>query len=396
MKKFILTSAGILCFFVSIFPCEYNIRDAGFVNLNDPPYRLFFFIDDTIPAKSIQEFREESRRVLFGSNILPEIVHISGDRDHKAMVHYRFWDLQEAPAFILVSPDQRTLPLTISNNTTVNRDRLRRVLQNAVSSSLRQEILAHIVKAYAVFVLIQGPDLEENRLAFEKISQASRKMSSVMSQLPKRIDSPPHIIVLPHDRTAEERIFLWSIGLNTGDSDRAWIAILFGRGRIFYSPFASAVVKASEITDMLTIIGLSCDCGLDKQGLIGQSIPLSWDKNLQAEVVNQLGFDAENPLLKREISGILTANNLDTESGEVLSGPLKELAQYREKSLAFSKKLGVSRISPALSQKLSPQSSGNPRSGFNILFLLLPAGLVLIMILAGTLFIRNRTKREGL
>jgi hypothetical protein len=394
MKKFVLTSAGILWFFVSIFPCEYNIRDAGFVNLDDPPYRLYFFIDDKTPAKSIEEFKEESRRVISGSNILPVIVHISRDRDHKAMEHYRFWDLQDTPAFILASPDQRTLPLAISNNQTVTRDSIRKVLQNAVTSSLREEILAQIVKAYAVFILIEGPDPEDNRSAFEKITQASQKMSAVMSQLPKRIETPPHIIVLPHDRATEERTFLWSLGLNTGDRDRARIAILFGRGRIFYSPFESAVVSASEITDMLTIIGLSCDCGLDKQGLIGQSIPLRWDESLQAEVVKYLGFDAENPLLKREIAGILTANNLDTESGEVLSGPLKELGQYREKSLAFSKKLGSSRISPALSQNLSPQSSGNSRSGYNILVPLLLAGLVLTTILVGAIVIRNRAKRE--
>jgi hypothetical protein len=133
---------------------------------------------------------------------------------------------------------------------------------------------------------------------------------------------------------------------------------------------------------------------LDKQGLIGQSSPLRWDESLQAEVVKYLGFDAENPLLKREIAGILTANNLDTESGEVLSGPLKELGQYREKSLAFSKKLGSSRISPALSQNLSPQSSGNSRSGYNILVPLLLAGLVLTTILVGAIVIRNRAKRE--
>jgi hypothetical protein len=133
---------------------------------------------------------------------------------------------------------------------------------------------------------------------------------------------------------------------------------------------------------------------LDKQGLIGQSIPLRWDENLQAEVVKFLGFDAENPLLKREISGILAANNLDPESGEVLAGPLRELGQYREKALALGKKLDSSRISPALSQRLSPRSSDASRSGFNTLVPLLLAGFVLAAILAGSIYIRNRAKRE--
>lgn len=391
-----MTSASILWFFLGAFPCEYNIRDAGFVNLDDPPYKLYFFIDDKTPAKNIEAFKEESRRVIYGSNILPVIVHISRDRDHKAMEHYRFWELQDPPAFILTSPDQRTLPLHIPKNMAVNQDSIQKVLQNAVSSSLREEILANIVKAYAVLILIEGPNPEENRSAFKKIKLASRKINSVMSQLPKRIETPPHIIVFPHDRTTGERIFLWSLDLSYGDMDRARIAILFGRGRIFYSPFESTLVSPSEIADMLAIIGLSCDCGLEKEGLIGQSIPLRWDENLQAEVVKYLGFDAENPLLKREVAGILAANNLDFESGEVLSGPLRELGQYREKMLAFSKKLGSSRISPALSQKFSPQSSGKSRSGFNTLIPLLLAGFVLTAILVGAIYIRNRAKRERL
>ena len=394
MKKFILTSMCIMWFFVGIFPCDYNIRDAGFVNLNDLSYKLYFFIDDKTLAKSIEVFKEESLHVLSGSNILPVIVHVSRDRDHKAMEHYRFWDLQDLPAFILTSPDQRTLPLYIPNDITVNRASIQKVLQNTVSSSVREEILAYIVKAYAVLILIEGPDPEENRSAFEKIKKASQKIDSVMSQLPKRIETPPHIIVIPHDRTMGERIFLWSLDLNSGDMDRARLVILFGRGRIFYSPFESALVSASEITDMLTIIGLSCDCGLDKKDLIGQSIPLRWDENLQTEVVKYLGFDAENPLTKREIAGILAANNLDAESGEALGGPLRELGQYREKALAFSKKLDSFRISPALSQRFSPQSSGRSRSGFNYFVLLLLAGFVLTGVLVGAIYIRIRAKRE--
>jgi len=394
MKKFILTSMSIMWLFVGVFSCEYNIRDAGFVNLNDLPYRLYFFIDDKTPAKSIEGFKEESLRVLNGSNILPMIVHVSRDRGHRAMEYYRFWDIQDLPAIILTSPDQRTLPLHIPNDITINRDSIKQVLQNAVSSSVREEILAHIVKAYAVLILIEGPDSEENRSAFEKIKQASRKINSVMSQLPKRIEAPPHIIVIPHDRMTGENIFLWSLDLNTQQMDRARIAILFGRGRIFYSPFESALVSASEIADVLTIIGLSCDCGLDKKGLIGQSMPLRWDENLQTEVVKHLGFDAENPLLKREIAGILAANNLDAESGEALGGPLGEIGQYREKALAFSKKLGSSRISPALSQRFNPQSSGRSRSGFNYFVLFLLSGFVLTSILVGTIYIRIRAKRE--
>jgi hypothetical protein len=394
MKRFVLTSASIMWFFMGVFPCEYNIRDAGFVNLNDPPYRLYFFIDDKTPVESIEAFKEESRRVITGSNISPMIVHVSRDRNHEAMEHYRFWDIQSPPAFILTSPDRRTLPLSVPDGMTINRDSIRKLLQGAVSSPVRGEILARIVKAYAVLILIEGPDTEENLLALDKLKQASREIASLMRQLPKRIENPPHIIIIPQDRAAGERTFLWSLDVNTKDVEQARIAILFGRGRLFYSPFQSTLISASEITDMLTIIGLPCDCGLDKKGLIGPSVPIIWDEGLQSEVVKYLGFDAENPLILREITGILAANNLDTESGEVLDGPLRDLGLYRERALAFEKKMDSSRISPALSQKLGPQSSRRSRSGFNPLVSLLLAGIVLAGVLVVAITIRFRAKRE--
>lgn len=396
MKRFILTLTGILWLFLGVFPCDYNIRDAGFVNLNDPPYRLYFYIDNKTPAENIEGFRAASRLVLTGSNVTPVVVHISRDRDHKAMEYFHFWEIQKLPAFILASPGQRTLPLAFPRGVTVNQSSIQTVLQNILSSSVREEILANIVKAYAVLILIEGSNPEENRSALVKIKQASRKISTVMSQLPKRIESPPYTIVIAQDRAVQEKVLLWSLDLNTEDLTHAKIAILFGRGRIFYAPFDNASVSSAEISDLLTIIGLPCDCGLDKRGLIGQSMPLRWDENLQTEVVRYLGFDAENPLLKREIAGILSANNLDTESGEVLSGPLKELGLYREKALVFSQKSGSSRISPALSQRLSLQSSREPQSGFKALIPLLLAGFVLIIVLAGVIYIRMRAKQDGI
>lgn len=385
---------GIAVFFVSLFPCDYNIRDAAFVDLNDPPYRLFFFTGDTVPKQAVAMFEEESLRVLGGSNIIPEIVHVSRDRNHEAMRLYGFWDLQKPPAVILASPDGRSLSFPIPEGGTVDRDGFRRLLQETVSSSVREDILAHVIRSYAVLLLIEGPDQEENRLALDKLRQASREIRRVMRQLPKRIDDPPRIISIPRERNREERVLLWSLDINREEMDRAQIAILFGRGRLFFSPFESASVSAGDITDMLTIIGLSCDCGLDKQGLIGRGMPLRWDESLQAEVVQRLGFDAENPLVKREIAGILSTNNLDAGSGGILDGSLREPSQYRERAIAFGKKLGSSRIAPALSRRLGPQSSEGSRSGFNYLFPFLLAGLALAVILAGVFWIRYRASRE--
>jgi hypothetical protein len=77
MKRLILSTACILWLFLTLFPCDYNIRDAGFVDLNDSPYRLYLFIDDAIPPEIIEAFKQESQRILNGSNIRPVVIDVS-------------------------------------------------------------------------------------------------------------------------------------------------------------------------------------------------------------------------------------------------------------------------------------------------------------------------------
>ncbi len=401
MKMLIPGTKNIISLFAGIFlilspttPCEYNIRDAGFVALADPPYSLYFYIDDRIPQESVAHFEEISRLLARESNVLPTIVHTRGQKGHQAMDYYRFWEIQTPPALIMVSPDRRSIHLPLTSGPEILNESLWLEIEKAASSPLREEILERIVTSYAVILLIEGLDAGKNSSAREKTAQAARNIASFMNQLPKRIEEPPHTIIVRSEDAQREKILLWSLDIDPESRDTPQIAVLFGRGRILYSPFKSEAISVSDLTAMLSIMGLSCDCGLDKRGMMGLRIPLRWGPAIQSEVVKRLGFDAENPLIKREIAGILAANNLMDGAGEENEQKIRQLGLYRERAMAFDKKFASTRISPARSQRLNSAETRLKGSGFTALVPLLAALFLGFALLGGVILIRRRARQN--
>jgi hypothetical protein len=394
MKRIFALSTGVFLIFSLVLPCEYNIRDAGFVAIGDLPYSLYYYIDDRTPEENAAHFEKMSRLIVRESNISPTIVHIHNQKNHPAMDYYRFWEIQAPPTLIMVSPDQRSIHLPLPPGQEMVNESLWLEIEKAASSPLREEILEHIVKSYAIILLIEGRDAGKNLSAQAKIEQAAGNISSFMNQLPKRIENPPHMIVVPAEVAQREEILLWSLDIDPESHNAPQIAVLFGRGRILYSPFKSEAITVSDLTAMLSIMGLSCDCGLDKRGMMGLRIPLRWDSSVQAEVVEQLGFDAENPLIKREITGILSANNLMEGAGEETDPKLQQLGLYRERAMAFDKKFAGTRISPAQSQRLNSPESRFSETGFTALVPLLAVLLLGIALLGGVILIRRRAMRN--
>lgn len=392
MKKLFCFAALILLMVPLAFLCEYNIRDAGFVDLDPQPYWLYFYVDDDIQEESILYFQKVSQLSLQYSNIRAQIINITSQNDTRALDYFRFWKIESLPALILVSPDQRSLRLPLPDKARVN-ESIWLELDRTLTSPVREEILDNIVKAFAVILLIEGQNPAENRLALENVEQACRKISAMMSQLPKRIENPPHLIVLSSKIINEEKILLWSLDINEEDLLKPHIVVLFGMGRILYSPMIATDLTVPDLVDMLTLLGLSCDCGLDKRGLMGRRLPAKWDEKMQAEVVKHLGFDAENPMIMREIAGILSTNNFDEENMDSLNGSPREISLYRERAITFAQKFGSTRISPAKTWELNSQTPPSTDSGFQTSLALILGGFLILILLSGALYIRLRAKQ---
>jgi hypothetical protein len=70
-------------------------------------------------------------------------------------------------------------------------------------------------------------------------------------------------------------------------------------------------ITTRKILNLLSIVGADCECGLDNSWKLGTMIPLRWDYAMQKRVAGLLGFDVENPMIKSEMSRILSVDRED-------------------------------------------------------------------------------------
>ncbi|MCJ7778271.1 MAG: hypothetical protein MUP16_08165, partial [Sedimentisphaerales bacterium] len=103
----------------------------------------------------------------------------------------------------------------------------------------------------------------------------------------------------------DEKILLWSLGLEPQDVNRPYAAIFYGRG-IWIGPlFEGQQITEENLASILFVIGSDCECGLDYRWLRGTMLPVRWDQKIQAQAAESLGFDPESPIVKMEISWII-------------------------------------------------------------------------------------------
>jgi len=380
---------------VSLFGCIYNVRDIGFADLAPHPYRLFCFIQDVTPQNVVTGLKQISYTAFLDSNIKVEIINIDRDKNHPALEYFNFREIESFPASVLRSPIGRSLVLPLSAPHESFDKTARSSFQNAISSPLREEILDRIVKAYCIVLLIEGKDEAENNRVHEIVVSTKRKIEKIMGQLPKRIEEPPHIIVLPQKKISDEKILLWSLGLDEDGSDILHLAVLYGRGRRIGPLLTGEKITGDRLYALLSLIGLSCDCGLDKKWMMGPLLPLRWDKKIQSDVVKFLGFDAENPMVKTEMSSIISLDlfrqTMDDKLRESLGSILDE---YSEDAFEFEAEPDSERVSPAKLRELTSSPTALVKSDSQLKIILYASGILALLILGGGLLILIRARRK--
>ncbi len=380
---------------VSLFGCIYNVRDIGFADLAPQPYRLFCFIQDNTPQRTIIALEQISYAAFLESNIKVEIINVDQDKNHPAIEHFRFWEIKSFPAAILLSPMGRSLVLPLSAPHDSFDNAIRSSFTQAVSSPIREEILDHIIKSYCVILLIEGKDEAENLKAYETASQTTQKIAQIMGQLPKRIEAPPHIIVIPQESISEESVVIWSLGMDGNQVNKPHIAVIYGRGRRMGPLLIGERITENRLYKLLSVIGLSCDCGLDKKWMMGPLLPLRWDEKIRSDVVKFLGFDAENPMVKTEMSSIISLDLFkQTEVDEFRENLGDVFDEYSEEALGFDTEPNAERVSPAKYQELTSSETTPSKSGFNLKSILYCMGIIVLFILAAGSFVLIRERRK--
>lgn len=397
----------IVIYFLVCFPfsialgCIYNVRDVGFTDIGSTPYRLYCYIREDMPGDLTATLRQISYAALMDSNVEVEMINVDQQKaspDHivpsPAMKYLEFWDLQSFPAAILVSPEGRSLVLPIpvpgklftGHSSSLLKEKLWSALESVVISPKRKEFLASIARAYCVVLLIQGKDAAENKKAQATVNNAIEEISRMMNQMTKSIATPPRLIVIPPELFSQERILLWSLGVNANEVDVPYVAVLYGRGRHIEPLFKGEGITKNGVFNILSVIGESCECGIDKEWVMGTMLPLRWGEKVQSEVAKALGFDVESPMVKTEMSQILS-----------LRPPESELDRYSETTVEFESEPAVAAVSPAkLRQLISRRPDVSDKRHPYRMALLIVGGMVLLILIGGILIVlRAQLAKRG-
>lgn len=289
----------------TLFACKYNVRETGFIDLGTTPYYFYLYINEETSEDVISRMKQISHSMLVDCNVMAEIVNTDLQEGHSAMEFFNLWEIQSSLAAVLVSPDGQSLVVQIEKAGEPFNETLRSAIDEIKSSRKREEIIQKVIETYGVILLIEGENLQENKQLYHIASQAVKQISRAMKFMPKQIAHPPVVISLESASFEEERILLWSLGLDPDDVKSTHAAIFYGRAR-----WIGPLMKAEEITvdnliGILSIIGVDCECGMDISWVQGTMLPISWNQEIQTEVYHSLEFDPENPMVVMEVSRIL-------------------------------------------------------------------------------------------
>lgn len=340
------------------FACRFNVRDVGFVDLGTQPYGLFCYIDAGTDQEVTDIFRELANVELAETNILARTIDVDATPDHPVL-KYLPQDKRTYPAFVLISPDREAMTIDSIEKGQGFKGSLQKAFKNIVSSPIRKELIEKTINVFGVVLVIEGPGAEENKKAITAAQTAIEQVTAQMATLPKLIEKPPVLMVLSRQQYAQEKMFLWSMGVDAGNITQTYAAIFYGRSRRMGSILSGKHLTKEMIGKFLFVIGADCECGLDRSWMQGTMPPIQWDKQTQALIASKLKFDPENPMIKQEMRQILRKGDGSRRRGESNKTPsLDDLAVlnmgYHEIVIAFDNTPPV--ISPGYEKPEQPQA----------------------------------------
>ena len=394
MKKYRKSLLVLLTILLAVpaLACRYTVREIGFADFGTDNYQLYFYKDKYVTEEMETQFKRISYAALLDANVQAEIIDIKKQADHPAMKYYRQEKNHTSPIAILVNPDStKTLVFSLEKDEGKFKESVWTLLEDVITSAARIEILMNIVKAYAVVLFIEGSDNNLNNKVLDEIDLSIKTITSTKDKMPKPVDNPPALVVLKHDQLKNERVLLWSLGLNEDYLLQPAVVILYGRGRIMGQALQNALLQQININNLLTIVGADCECGLDRTWILGKMLPIRWDKRRQKEVQKWHKFDAENPFVKAEMSQILSISpDKVRKQGALGTGTLYGYTEGAIKVIKAYNQNSTNKTNPdSLSDSLSVKNSSNENFYIYII-------IFFIFVIVAGIFIFVRSKKRAL
>ncbi len=282
--------------------CQYNVRETGFVDLGTERYFVFYYVTRNTPRAEVTVFEKAAEEAFHDSNVVSQVIRADRTDEHPALKYLDRSLLPSLPGAVVVSPEEMTRVLAMPKKGEPLRPAL---LREVVDSPLRQRIVQRLARTYGIVLFIEGPDAEANRKACVAAEAAIKAVERQMRFMPKPIARGPSLLTLEYGSRDREDMLLWSLGLGPGSPVAPCAAVLYGRARRI-----GPLLKGDEITEqvlynILAVVGADCECGIDPRLIRGTALPAQWNRDAQAAVAAELGYDPDNPVVVAEVSQIM-------------------------------------------------------------------------------------------
>ena len=286
--------------------CKYNVRDIGFVDLAVEPFRFYGFVDSTTPEEVRSAFERISYVALMDAPVESIVVDVDAHPDGAGAAVFGSLGLDACPAAALVSPGGAALALPLEADDRPFNDALWACLDGVVSSPMRERIAEQTSATFGAVLLVDGPDPGQNRVARGVIEEALDLVKARMGSMPKTVTHPPVFLELDRESFEDERVLLWNLGLDPERIEASNAVVLYGRARMLGRPLRGEALTTDHLAAALSFLGVDCECGTDREWLYGPALLVKWDETHRALAAQRLGFDPENPVVKTEVSQILS------------------------------------------------------------------------------------------
>lgn len=270
---------------------KYSIREVGFVEAENPPYRLILLARDlTEPAVKKQE--AALRAGIADSNIV--LVAQKADANTIAPDKQPLGDLA-TPRFWLIAPDERVIPFQPGQP-----------IADLVQSPLRQKILQAATTALCAVVLLEGKDEDANGAARIKAEAVLTQIKHVRKHLPGAPAADLQLLTLSVADRPRERWTLWGLGEEVTATDMPKIAVIFGRMRRAGPLFEGIEWPDDALFGRIAALGQACEDELDRKEYFGTPLPFQWPKEWSAQLIENLHFDPQDAEIRKVMTSLLT------------------------------------------------------------------------------------------
>ncbi len=335
------------------YACRYTVREIGFSELGAEPYQLYFYTNNAQPAERMTTIQNISSAALTDANISVKVINVDERPNDSAVTFLRSHQVDPLSHAILASPAGRSIVLPLDSESQSFKEAIWSVLEEMTFSPVRKKLLEKLVGNFAVVLLIEGTDSDQNSQALAHVNKAIREISKVTELMAKPVQVAPVLERLPQDERAGEKILLWSLGVDTLVNDAPYVAILYGRGRRMGPVLKGDQISENNMFSLMNLIGADCECGLDRSWMLGMMIPLRWDTGMQKKVSKHLKFDVENPLIKAEMAQILSIGSAGTGKAIPAGQAKNRLTGYNEEVVQVNGTIDIPRLDLAPTSTLN-------------------------------------------